>query len=267
MHAYLMQGILWESRKKGSYSMFGPCWVQRRKNQRTRREKDERIWQCRKSEQVNAWEKCGRQISLPLGKLLEALFLAFYYFWKIFQPFVNEKFKHPEMLRKWHSNLLMPYIESRNDWQPWLLYSSFLCCHLVAQSCPTLCHPMDGSLPGSSVHGILQARILEWVAISSSRDLPDPEIEPKSLISPALALCFTFLFLLFLIKYIHLKWHVYVTYVHGGVYVHGGGKVVYLWAMVKQHRGVLAIPRMLLNATNIAWPHSGFNPGVYFRSF
>ena len=39
----------------------------------------------------------------------------------------------------------------------------------VAQSCPTLCNPMDCSLPGSSVHGIFQARILEWVAISFSR--------------------------------------------------------------------------------------------------
>ena len=39
----------------------------------------------------------------------------------------------------------------------------------VAQSCPTLCDPMNCSLPGSSVHGILQARILEWVAISFSR--------------------------------------------------------------------------------------------------
>jgi len=36
------------------------------------------------------------------------------------------------------------------------------------QSCQTLCEPMDYSLPGSSVHGILQARILEWVAISFS---------------------------------------------------------------------------------------------------
>ena len=35
----------------------------------------------------------------------------------------------------------------------------------VAQSCPTLCDPVACSLPGSSVHGILQARILEWVAI------------------------------------------------------------------------------------------------------
>ena len=39
----------------------------------------------------------------------------------------------------------------------------------VAQSCPTLCDPMDSSLPGSFVHGIFQARILEWVAISFSR--------------------------------------------------------------------------------------------------
>ena len=37
------------------------------------------------------------------------------------------------------------------------------------QTCPTLCDPMDYSLPGSSVQGILQARILEWVAISFSR--------------------------------------------------------------------------------------------------
>ena len=39
----------------------------------------------------------------------------------------------------------------------------------VAQSCPTLCGPMDCSLPGSSVHGILQPRIVEWVAMPSSR--------------------------------------------------------------------------------------------------
>ena len=41
-------------------------------------------------------------------------------------------------------------------------------CVLVSQSCLTLCNSMDWSLPGSSVHGILQARILEWVAISFS---------------------------------------------------------------------------------------------------
>ena len=40
---------------------------------------------------------------------------------------------------------------------------------LVAQLCPTLCDPMDCSLPGSSIHGILQARTLEWVAVPFSR--------------------------------------------------------------------------------------------------
>ena len=42
-------------------------------------------------------------------------------------------------------------------------------CCCVAKSCLTLCSPMNCSLPGSPAHGILQARILEWVAISSSR--------------------------------------------------------------------------------------------------
>ena len=50
----------------------------------------------------------------------------------------------------------------------------------VAQSCPTFCNPMDCSLPGSTIHGIFQARILEWVAIPSPGDLPDPGIEPGS---------------------------------------------------------------------------------------
>ena len=42
---------------------------------------------------------------------------------------------------------------------------------MCAQSCPTLCSPMDHSPPGSSVHRIFQARILEWVAISFTRGL------------------------------------------------------------------------------------------------
>ena len=51
------------------------------------------------------------------------------------------------------------------------------------QLCLTLCNPMDYSLPGSSVQEILQARILEWVAMPSSRDFTDPGIKPTSLIS------------------------------------------------------------------------------------
>ena len=57
---------------------------------------------------------------------------------------------------------------------------------LVTQLCPALCSPMDCNSPGSSVHGILQARILEWVAISSPGDLPDPGIEPVSCIAGGL---------------------------------------------------------------------------------
>ena len=51
---------------------------------------------------------------------------------------------------------------------------------LVAKSCPTLCNPMYCSLPGSSVHGILQARILDWIAIPSPEDLLNPEVKPGS---------------------------------------------------------------------------------------
>ena len=50
---------------------------------------------------------------------------------------------------------------------------------LVAQSCPTLCDLIDCSRPGSSVHGILRPRILEWVA-SHKVDLPNSGIEPGS---------------------------------------------------------------------------------------
>ena len=55
---------------------------------------------------------------------------------------------------------------------------------LAAKSVQLFCNTVNCSPPGSSVHGISQARILEWVAFPSPEDLPDPEIEPTS---PALA--------------------------------------------------------------------------------
>ena len=57
-----------------------------------------------------------------------------------------------------------------------------VCCvlWLFAQSCLTLCDPMDGSPPGSSVHGILQVRILDWVAGPPPGDLPNSGIKPRS---------------------------------------------------------------------------------------
>ena len=73
--------------------------------------------------------------------------------------------------------LLWPRLESTQSiqYRPWYWYTAVgavLC--LVAQSCLTLCNPMDGSLPGFSVHGILQARKQEWVAMPSSRESPQP---------------------------------------------------------------------------------------------
>ena len=53
----------------------------------------------------------------------------------------------------------------------------------VAQSCPTLCHTMDCGPPGSSGHGILQARVLNLIAISSSRMFSDPGIKSTSPVS------------------------------------------------------------------------------------
>ena len=62
--------------------------------------------------------------------------------------------------------------------------SCLYCCFLTPKPYLTLCSSMDCSLPGSSVLGISQARILEWVAIFLSGDCPNPGIEPRS---PALA--------------------------------------------------------------------------------
>ena len=56
----------------------------------------------------------------------------------------------------------------------------YMKCKKVAQLCLALCNPMDCSPPGFSVHVILQARILEWVAVPISGDLLSPEIESRS---------------------------------------------------------------------------------------
>ena len=49
----------------------------------------------------------------------------------------------------------------------------------VAQSCPTLCNPMDHSPPGSSIHGLFQPRVLEWAAISFSRGSSQPQDQTR----------------------------------------------------------------------------------------
>ena len=61
----------------------------------------------------------------------------------------------------------------------YILMTLFFVC-LFIKSCLTLYYPMNCSFPGCSIHGLSQARILEWVAISFSRDLPDPGIKHTS---------------------------------------------------------------------------------------
>ena len=65
------------------------------------------------------------------------------------------------------------YLETERNFCPLFLGGIFVVVYLISQ----LCDPTDCSPPGSSVHGISQARILEWVAISFSGDLPDPGTE------------------------------------------------------------------------------------------
>ena len=69
----------------------------------------------------------------------------------------------------------------------------------VAQSCPTLSDPKDYSLPGSSVHGIFQARVLEWVAISFSRGSSRPR--DRTQVSHIAGKCFTIMNILFHVNF------------------------------------------------------------------
>ena len=70
-----------------------------------------------------------------------------------------------------------------------LIFNSMFQFSSVAQLCPTLSDPMDCSLPGSSIHGIFQARILEWVAISFSRRSSQPRDWTQ--VSHIVGRCFT----------------------------------------------------------------------------
>ena len=66
----------------------------------------------------------------------------------------------------------------KNMWKLWLRKTSLIfLCSLVTKSCPTPCDPMDCSPPGSSVYGLLQARILERVVISFSRGSSQPRVQ------------------------------------------------------------------------------------------
>ena len=82
--------------------------------------------------------------------------------WQIF-PFKGHLLNEPQTMFK---------IPPRQS--DFSFHLSYMCS--VIESCLTPCNPLDYSPPGSSVHGIFQAGILEWVVISSSRGSPDPGI-------------------------------------------------------------------------------------------
>ena len=86
--------------------------------------------------------------------------------------FIHQKNTQPREEDSWLGRVwLLPLILSRLHacMDAWSL-----------QSCPTLCDPMDCTPPGSSVHAIFQARVLEWVTIPFSRYLPYPRIDLRS---------------------------------------------------------------------------------------
>ena len=77
----------------------------------------------------------------------------------------------------------------RNLDQGWKIWQMKMLESLVVQPCLTLCDPMDCSPPGSSVHGIFQARVLEWVAIFFSRGSSQPR--DRTWVSHIVSRCFT----------------------------------------------------------------------------
>ena len=79
-----------------------------------------------------------------------------------------------------------PHANISTEWDTVDQGKSLCCCCVVTKLCPTLCDPMDCSPPSSSVHGIFQARMLEWVAISFSRGSSWSGVKLAPPTSPAL---------------------------------------------------------------------------------
>ena len=108
----------------------------------------------------------------------EKVIAGFWFF--IFFPQKNTEFGHPDQRTAGPT----PYSEGL--FRKYLLQDKG---REVTQSCLTLCDPMGCSLPGSSVHGIFQARVLEWVAISFSRGSSRPR--DRTRVSHIAGRCFT----------------------------------------------------------------------------
>ena len=88
--------------------------------------------------------------------------------WPMVKVYIPEVFKIPGLNKYWINN----FLPGTTEWYSCLsaILIKSVCWHAKAfQSCPTLCDPKNYSPSGSSVHGVLQARILEWVAMPSSK--------------------------------------------------------------------------------------------------
>ena len=112
-----------------------------------------------RQQKLHIWEgerRRGCRHVIPKYNLICLKLCSLFHFWTILEKYLTHYYSH----------IYTPHIHT---------YMSVL----VAQSCPTLCDPMDCSLLGSSVHGILQARILERVAIRFSRGSSRPKDQTR----------------------------------------------------------------------------------------
>ena len=137
------------------------CWAGKG-NFRTNEERDLHVWLLRNASQPAVCCKHS-QIRFSLSWEVRNLFYTLYSSnFECFSP-INAVF---------YSRLFNSFLFccSTNAVLYFILFNSIgFCCCLATESCLTLWDPMDCSPPGSSIHGLLQATVLEWVAISSSR--------------------------------------------------------------------------------------------------
>ena len=160
-----------------------------RKNQQMKRKNFKlHRWMCRAERRPSVESKGSAETSSTEIVLIQGSWLLLQFgktihvaLWKHMEPL--------NLLKKLGEDMLFSkreYFKGKLWWLVWLYYFTKCSCYvctctiLVSQSCPALCNPLDCKPPGSSVHGILQARILEWVAISFSRGSSCPGIEPQS---------------------------------------------------------------------------------------
>ena len=131
-----------------------------------------KVWMEGEKKIKDTLQLCYPRIT-PL--FFSSFFFPFFFFWLHHRAFKTLVSPQGSNLGHWQWECRVLTTDSQGISNSGSFLNFFLSEMLVAQSCPILCHLMDYSPPGSSVHGISQARILEWL-----EDLPDTWIEPGS---------------------------------------------------------------------------------------